>query len=258
MSGHGGGLFAAQTLAFARLNLVHFVRSTASVVSVLLFPLLLMFVLLVTYGRIVDDAAGDTYVDRLASHVVVATVMFGATVTALAMVQDVRNGLLDRVRALPVSAMALLCGRVVGDVIRAAAVAGLVLAVAHLPGFRFRHGVLAAAGFFSVVLAYAVMVTWVGTLAGLVLSVEAIRALLSNASILMFLLSSGFVPADAFAPAVAPVIRANPMSAANDALLALSQGGSVTGPLLRLLAWVGPVSVVCAVAAVRRYRRLVD
>jgi ABC-2 type transport system permease protein len=75
---------------------------------------------------------------------------------------------------------------------------------------------------------------------------------------LLFLLSSGFVPVSAYPGVLQPVVRANPMSVATNALIGLSSGGPVLRPVLETLAWVVPLCLLCGLAAIRRYRRLTD
>jgi ABC-2 type transport system permease protein len=257
LPGRGPGRLVSEVLLFAGRNVRRFFRSRPNVISVLLFPLILLFVQLAVASKIVGAGLNTPYVDDLAPDIILITSAFGATVTALAMYNDVRSGLLERVRTLPISAMALLGGRIVGDVARVLAVAGIATAVAYAPGFRFQQGPLAALAFYGVIALFAVMATTVGLLAGLALhSADAIRTAVGNPVLLLFLLSSGFVPAGQFPSAVRPVVSANPVSTAVEALIGLSHGGPVAVPLMQTLAWVVGVTAVCLPLAVHRYRRL--
>ncbi|HKT06014.1 MAG TPA: ABC transporter permease [Rugosimonospora sp.] len=248
----------SQTLLFAGRNVRRFFRSRPNLVSVLLFPLLLMLMQLALAGKIVTAAAHGAYVDRLAPDIILVTAAFGTTVTALAMLNDIRSGLLDRVRTLPVSAFSVLGGRVVGDVARVLLVALIATGVAYLPGFRFTQGALAVLGFYGVVALFATMVTALGVLAGLSFKgMDTIRAVVGNPVLLLFLFSSGFVPVAEFPDFLQPFVRANPISIAATALYGLSHGGPVALPLLETLAWTLGVSACCVPLAIRRYRRLV-
>jgi ABC-2 type transport system permease protein len=247
----------SQTLLFAGRNVRRFFRSRLNLVSVLLFPLLLMFMQLAVAGKIVSAIEGSAYVDRLAPDIILVTAAFGTTVTALAMLGDVRSGFLNRVRTLPVSAFSLLAGRVVGDVARILVVAGIATGVAHLPGFRFTQGPLAAVGFFGVVALFATTVTSLGVVAGLTLrGMDTIRAVVGNPVLLLFLFSSGFLPVDQYPGPVQPLVRANPISTAATAMYGMSHGGPVAVPLLQTLAWTVGVTACCLPVAIRRYRRL--
>src|SRR6185437_11813800 len=77
----------------------------------------LMFVLLFVYvfgGAIVTP--GYTYVDYLIPGIVVQTIAFGGFVTALGLTDDLKKGLMDRFRSLPMSRAAVLTGRTLADI----------------------------------------------------------------------------------------------------------------------------------------------
>ena len=71
-----------------------------------------MFVLLFVYvfgGAI--DTPGYDYVDYLMPGIIVQTIAFGGFVTALGLSDDLRKGLIDRFRSLPMARSAVLAGR---------------------------------------------------------------------------------------------------------------------------------------------------
>jgi ABC-type multidrug transport system permease subunit len=70
-----------------------------------------MFVLLFRYvfgGAI--HVPGISYVDFLIPGIIVQTVVFGATSTAVGLSQDMSKGIIDRFRSLPMSRSAVLAG----------------------------------------------------------------------------------------------------------------------------------------------------
>src|SRR5919197_5961488 len=100
-----------------------------------------MFVLLFVYvfgGAI--ETPGLDYVDYLIPGIIVQSMVFGGFVTALGLADDLKKGLMDRFRALPMSRSAALTGRTLADistnVVQLVAVLGVGLAV----GFRFHTG----------------------------------------------------------------------------------------------------------------------
>jgi hypothetical protein len=127
-----------------------------------------MFVLLFRYvfgGAI--HVPGISYVDFLIPGVIVQTVVFGATSTAVGLSQDMSNGIIDRFRSLPMSRSAVLAGRTVADLVRNVFVVLLMIVVGMAVGFRFHNGFLpaVAAVFVALLLGYAL--SWVFALIGL-------------------------------------------------------------------------------------------
>src|SRR4029077_5789229 len=77
----------------------------------------LMFVLLFVYvfgGAI--STPGFSYVDFLIPGIIVQTMAFGGFVTALGLSEDLKKGLMDRFRSLPMARSAVLTGRTLADV----------------------------------------------------------------------------------------------------------------------------------------------
>ena len=76
-----------------------------------------MFVLLFVYvlgGAI--QTPGFDYVDFLIPGIIVQSIAFGGFVTALGLAEDLKKGLIDRFRSLPMAGSALLTGRTLADV----------------------------------------------------------------------------------------------------------------------------------------------
>lgn len=151
---------------------------------------------------------------------------------------------------------AVVVGRLVGDLVRVLAVALFAIAVAHAVGFRFYAGPLAALGFVGVVLLVGVMFTVLAAYVGLRLDAAGVQNALNLPTMLLFFLSSGFVPVEAFPGLLQPVVRANPLSLADDALVGLSAGGPVLAPFLGLLWWVVGVTAVFGALAIGRFRSI--
>ena len=77
----------------------------------------IMFVLLFVYvfgGAI--STPGLDYVDFLIPGIIVQSMTFGGFVTALGLAEDLKKGLIDRFRSLPMSRAAVLTGRTLADV----------------------------------------------------------------------------------------------------------------------------------------------
>jgi len=232
-----------------------FLRSPQLVTATVAFPLILMFTMLATFGRLVESVTHSAYVDRLAPLIVLSTVSFGTALTAVGVFEDVRTGFFARIRSMPLAGGAVVAGRIVGELARILAVAALVTLVACVVGFRFRQGPVAVFGYFGVVLLVGVMFTALAVWVGLIASTPvAIQNLLNVPAAVLFFLSSGFVPVSAFPGFVQPVVRANPLSTADAAMVGLASGGPVAAPMLSTLAWATAIALICGGLAVARLR----
>ena len=89
---------------------------------------------------------GVRYVDYLIPGVFAQTVAFGALGTAVGLSTDLRSGLLERFRTLPMSRSAVLAGRTIADLARNLAVVAVMAGVGFAVGFRVQTGALGRAG----------------------------------------------------------------------------------------------------------------
>src|SRR3982751_4772928 len=68
--------------------------------------------------------------------IIVQTLAFGSTTTALAICNDMQKGIVDRFRSLPMSNLAVLNGHVVSDLLRNTISTTVMLLTGLLIGFR--------------------------------------------------------------------------------------------------------------------------
>jgi ABC-2 type transport system permease protein len=109
-----------------------------------------MFVLLFRYvfGGSIDTGQPGGYVQLLMPGIFVQTVAFTLASTAIGLAEDMKKGLIDRFRSLPISRGAVIIGRTFGD----ALLNILVLVVMALAGFAV--GWRPTSGIFQTTLAF--------------------------------------------------------------------------------------------------------
>jgi ABC-type multidrug transport system permease subunit len=104
--------------AIAGRNLIAYRRVPQLLVFSTIQPV--MFVLLFRYvfGGAVQSLPGVPYVDYLMPGIFVQTTVFGAIGTAIGLATDLKSGLLERFRSLPMARSAVLAGRTLADLAR--------------------------------------------------------------------------------------------------------------------------------------------
>src|SRR6185312_10072074 len=134
---------ATDTVIIAERNLVRLTRTPELLIGFTIQPI--MFVLLFRYvfgGAI--STPGYSYVDFLIPGIIVQNTAFGGFVTAIGLNEDVRKGLIDRFRSLPMSRAAVLAGRTLADVATNALGMTVLLITAVIIGFSFNVDVVHA------------------------------------------------------------------------------------------------------------------
>ncbi|MEW1648172.1 MULTISPECIES: ABC transporter permease [unclassified Streptomyces] len=253
-------------LVLTRRNITRTLRIPEVVVLGLVQPLI--FVLLFAYilagsFRLPGVEGADAYREYMMPGIFAQSLAFGtASNSSVSMANDVKSGMVDRFRSLPVARGALLTGRTLADLVQNAFVLAVMTLCALLIGWRFHHGLLRAAAGFAVLLLMGYALSWVGVLIGL--SVRAPEAAVTTNLLWLFpltFLSNAFV-----APSTLPTVLRwfaewNPLTATVQAARHLfgNPGINTTGawpshhPLLVSVAWSVLVAVVARTLAVRRY-----
>ena len=134
----------SDTLTITRRNLLVWLRVPAFLVFTVVQPV--MFVLLFTYvfGGAIQVPGSGSYVDFLIPGILVQTAAFATFGTAIALAQELKKGVIDRLRSMPMARSAVLAGRLVADTARMLVTILVLVGVGYAVGFRFTNGVVPA------------------------------------------------------------------------------------------------------------------
>lgn len=242
------------TLTMAWRNLVVTTRSPELLTFVTIQPIMFVLLFVYVFGGAIQT--GGNYVDFLIPGIIIQTVLFGTGQTGVGLADDLKKGIVDRYRSLPMARSAVISGRVLGDMVRNLFVVGVMLAVGVAVGFRFHGGVAGAIAlpFFAIgfSVAFHFMMAFFG----------ARSSTAESANVASFLiifpitfLSSAFVPVETMPDWLRPIANANPMTYGVNTARALAQGGPITSDLLATIAWIVGLTLVFAPLAVYQYRR---
>ena len=105
----------SDTLVLAKRSLLRIPRQPDLLVGFTVQPILFVLLFVYVFGGAIQTPGFD-YVDFLIPGIMVQSIVFGGFVTALGLSDDLKKGLMDRFRSLPMSRSALLTGRTLGDV----------------------------------------------------------------------------------------------------------------------------------------------
>jgi len=249
-------------LVLAKRSVLETVRVPELIMFVAIQPI--MFVLLFRYvfGGSIRVPGYPSYVDYLIPGILVQTVIFGASSTAVGLADDLSKGMTDRFRSLPMSSSAVLTGRTIADLARNLFTVIIMLTVGFIVGFRpggtvfeFLLGIL-------LLLGVSFAFSWISAFIGLV--VRSVEAAQSGGFIWLFPLtfaSSAFVPVATMPGWLQTFARHNPISVLADALRGLFHvnpaltTADTQSALIQSVAWIAGILIVFVPLSVIRYRR---
>jgi oleandomycin transport system permease protein len=242
-----------RTLAWR--SLLKLRHSPDQLLDVLLMPVTFVLVFVFLFGKAV---AGDwhAYLQFVLPGIAVQALLFVTMNTAVALNADVRTGIFDRFRSLPIARSAPLSGHVLGDLAKYVVSLVLVFGFGAVLGFRTHGSPLAVLAGCGLIMLFTFAVSWIAALvAMLARSAASVQGL---AFVLIFPLTFGsnvFVPTTQLPGWLQAWVRINPVTQVSDAarglLLDLPLGRTITASLL----WIAAILAVFAPLAVRAYRR---
>jgi ABC transporter DrrB family efflux protein len=220
-----------------------------------------MFVLLFTYvfGGAISHSlpSGVSYIDYLLPGILIQSVTFRASQTAIGLADDLKLGVIDRFRSMPMARSAVLVGRTAADLLRNVLIILLMIAVGYIIGFRFHGGVAQAIACVALVSAFGLALSWI--FAFVALSVRSPEAAQSAGFVVLFPLvfaSSVFVPVSSMPSWLRAFAKISPVTLSANASRSLSLDHGIPSSLGGALAWIAGLLVVFTVLSVWRYRKM--
>jgi ABC transporter DrrB family efflux protein len=249
----------SDTLVLARRSLLRIPRAPDLLLSFTVQPI--MFVLLFAYvfGGAIATPGFEDYVDFLMPGIIVQTMSFGGFVTALGLAEDLKKGLVDRFRSLPMSRGAVLAGRTVSDVATNSISIAVMLIVGVIVGFSFDAPLTHIVAGLLLLLLFGYAFSWVFAFVGLTSSSpEAAQSLGFIVIFPLTFVSSAFVPVESMPGALQAFAEVNPFTIVVDAMRYLFLGTPAAGNnVWGAVAWSLGITAFFATLSVRKYKRAV-
>ncbi|MGA4727127.1 ABC transporter permease [Micromonospora taraxaci] len=238
-------------------------RDPGPLVASLGFNILIVLMFAYLFGGAMEVPGGGSYREFLMPGMFVMTMVFGISLTTIAVAEDLERGVTDRLRSMPVAPLAPLVARAVTDLLFALVTLAVLLVTGLAVGWRAHGGPGATLGAVGLILLLRFALVWVGIFLGLVTRGQTAVVAVQTLEFPLGFLSNAFV-APATMPAWLGVVAAwNPLSATVGATRELFGnpgwgGDSWAAQHYLWLAVVWPIALVVVFLplSVARYRRL--
>lgn len=255
-------------------NLSHIPRMPERLADVTVMPI--MFVLLFGYvfgSAIVLPGAGgaegsSAYREFLIAGIFVQSMVFMSITTAVGVTNDMRQGVIDRFRSLPISRVSVIGGRIVATLIEGSLGIFVMALCGLLVGWGAHNGIAQAIGAFALLAAIALAMIAVGTFIGQLVK-DAMTAQVIGFVVVFPLTfaSNAFVPTEGMPSGLKLFAEWNPVSAMvlaiRDLFGNLPEGYAVQAdapwpmqnPVLASIIWVIVIAIAGLSLAVWRYNK---
>ena len=207
----------------ARRNLIRVKRVPDLLVGSIISPI--MFVLLFAYvfgGSISLPGAPEVdpaqYREFLIAGIFAQTMIFGATITGSGMAQDLKTGIIDRFRSLPMASSAVLIGRTTADGVNNILTITIMSLTGLVVGWRVTSSVGEAVVGYALLLFFAYCISWLMAYVGLLVRTPEV---FNNASFIVIFpltfIANTFVPSENLPGPLKTFAEWNPVSSVTQA-----------------------------------------
>ncbi|MBA3420489.1 MAG: ABC transporter permease [Thermoleophilaceae bacterium] len=222
--------------------------------DVTLTPVLFLLMFTYLFG---GALAGSTteYLQFLLPGILVQSVLFTSVYSGVSLNTDVTKGVVDRFRSLPVWKPAPLVGAVLGDCVRYAVGATVVVLLGLAMGYRPEAGIAGVLAAILLVIVFASGLAWIFTTVGMLM--RSPSAVLNSGFMALFpliFLSNIFVDPATLPGWLEAFVGVNPISHLVTAVRGLMAGTATAGEIGLVLASTAVSTAVFAPLTVRLYR----
>jgi len=250
------GWAVTDTLTITRRNLLVWLRVPAFLAFTVVQPVIFVLMFRYVFGGAIRVASTGGYVDFLMPGIVGQTAAFATFATAIALAQELKKGVIDRLRSMPMARSAVLAGRLVADTGRMLVTILIIIAVGYAVGFRFHNGVGPAIAMIALGTVFGLAIACISAFTGLAIGdEESVQAFGLIWIFPLTFLSSAFVPISSMPGWLQAFANNQPVTYVIDAMRGLALGGPIESSLWKSLVWLAGIFVVFIPLAVRAYRR---
>ena len=246
----------SDTLTITRRNLIVWMRVPAYIVFTVIQPVMFVLMFRYVFGGAIPVNVPGGYVNFLMPGILAQTAAFASFGTAISLAMELKKGVIDRLRSMPMARSAVLAGRLVADTGRMLVTILIIIGVGYAVGFRFTNGFVPALAMVVLAIVFGVAVCCISAYTGLAIGDE--ESVQAFGMIWLFpvtFLSSAFVPISTMPGWLQAFANNQPVTYVVDTMRALALGGPVAANLWKSVAWLAGIFIVFLPLAVRAYRR---
>jgi ABC-2 type transport system permease protein len=246
------------SLIMIKRSSTHIIRNTDQLLGAFFQPIMFLVLFASVFGGAISKALphGISYLDFLMAGIIVQTVAFGSTTTAIAVANDLQKGIVDRFRSLPMSNLAVLNGHVFSDLLRNTISTMVMLLAGLVIGFRSGASVTDWLLIAGIILLFTLAFSWLSAIAGVVAkSVEGVQWLTFILVFPLTFASTAFVPAEGMNPILKAFAVNQPITQIVEAVRALMLGTPIGNYGWLSAAWSIGILLVAVPTASWLFRR---
>ena len=224
-----------------RRNFKHTVRNPIAVFNAILLPIVIMLMFVGEIGGAFN--VGVKYVEYATPGMIVLTICYGLSATALAVNSDMTKGIINRFKVMDISRSAVLNAQVVATVLRTVVAVAAVIGVGFALGFRPQASFPDWLGAVGLIVVVSFATSWLTVALGLAAKTPESAGMASVPLVLLPFLSSAIVPADKMGPGIRQFAEYQPFTPIIETLRGLLTGHPSGSNAITAIAWCAGIAL---------------
>jgi ABC-2 type transport system permease protein len=234
-------------------NYKHTVRNPVAVFNAILFPIVLLLMFVFVIGGAFDISGN--YVDYATPGMIVLTVCYGLSATALAVNSDMTKGIINRFKVMDISRSAVLSAHVAASMLRSLIGIAALIGVAFAIGFRPTASFGEWLGAIGLIVLVSFATSWITVALGLAAKSPESAGMITVPLIMLPFLSSAIVPAETMAPGVRQFAEYQPFTPIIEALRGLLTGAPSASSTIVAVVWCVGIALVGYVWSLSTFKK---
>ncbi|MDQ3075916.1 MAG: ABC transporter permease [bacterium] len=237
-------------------SMKHIFKNLDQLMSLALQPIMFLLLFRYVFGGAIETE-GTTYVNYLVAGILIQMAAFGATTTSLNVATDLKRGIIDRFKSLPMASSTVLIGHVVADLVRNVISSVVMILVGLLVGFRPTASVQEWLMALGMLLLFTLAFSWLSAILGLLAkSVEAVQWMSFMFVFPLTFASSAFVPTTGMPTGLRIFAENQPITHVIEAMRGYMVGTPVGDHAWIASIWFISIILVCVPLSGYLFRRL--
>lgn len=246
------------SLIMIKRSSTHILRNNDQLLGTFFQPIMFLVLFSAVFGGAISQALPDgvSYLNFLMAGIIVQTVAFGSTTTAIAVSNDLQKGIMDRFRSLPMSNLAVLNGHVISDLFRNGISTLVMIGAGLVMGFRSSASVFDWFAIATILFIFTLAFSWLAAIVGvLAKSVEAVQWLTFVIVFPLTFASSAFVPTEGMNSVLRAFAQNQPITQVIEAVRAYMLGTPVGNHAWLAIIWSIIIMAVAVPIATRLFAK---
>ncbi len=248
--------FLGDTTTLTKRSLRHILRSPDTIITTAIMPIAFLLLFVYVFGGAIKKGTGThSYVTYLLPGILLMTIASGIAYTAFRLFLDLKGGIFERFRSMPIARSSVLWAHVLTSMVANAVALIVVVLVALAIGFRSGAGILAWLAVAGILALFTLALTWLAVIPGLTAKSADGATGFSYPLLFLPFLSSAFVPTDTMPGPVRAFAEHQPVTSIVNAIRALFAQRPVGNDIWIALAWCIGILMAAYLAAMASYRQ---